>query len=134
MLMLVASMNVALAQNFPIDFETGTFNITNFDGGVLTVIDNPQSAGINTSVKVAQMIKNAGQPWAGSYITLADPIDFSNKKIFKMKVYSPKVGTKVLLKVENPSDNTIFYEKEMTTTIASKWEELQFDYAKIDAT
>jgi hypothetical protein len=80
------------------------------------------------------MIKNVGQPWAGSYITLADPIDFSTKKIFKMKVYSPKAATKVLLKVENPSDNTIFYEKEMITKLASQWEELQFDYSKIDVT
>jgi len=134
MLMFVASMNVALAQNFPIDFETGTYNITNFDGGSLTVIDNPQSSGINTSAKVAQMIKNAGQPWAGSYITLADPIDFSTKKIFKMKVFSLKAGTKVLLKVENPSDNKIFYEQEATTKLASQWEELQFDYSKIDVT
>ncbi|MDO8951838.1 MAG: hypothetical protein Q7U86_04385, partial [Draconibacterium sp.] len=133
-LMLFASFSFAQAQNLPIDFETGTFNITNFDGGTMTVIDNPQSSGINTSKKVARMIKNAGELWAGSYITLDNSIDFSTKKIFKMKVYSPKAGTKVLLKVENPSDNTIFYEKEMTTTIASKWEELQFDYAKIDAT
>jgi hypothetical protein len=133
-LMLFASFSFAQAQNLPINFETGTFNITNFDGGSMTVIDNPQSSGINTSKKVARMIKNAGELWAGSYITLDNSIDFSTNKIFKMKVYSPKAGTKVLLKVENPSDNTIFYEMEMTTTIASKWEELQFDYAKIDAT
>jgi len=131
-LMLLASLSLVQAQGFPVDFESGTFNITNFDGGSLTVIDNPQPSGINTSTKVAQMIKNVGQPWAGSYITLANPIDFSTKKIFKMKVYSPKVGTKVLLKVENPSDNTIFFEKEMTTKLANQWEELQFDYSKID--
>jgi hypothetical protein len=133
-LMLVASINVALAQNFPINFESGTYNITNFDGGAMTVIDNPQSSGINTSTKVAQMVKNAGNDWAGSYITLADPIDFSTKKIFKMKVFSPKAGTKVLLKVENPSDNKIFYEQEVTAKLANQWEELQFDYSKIDVT
>jgi len=133
-LMLIASMNFTKAQNLPVDFETGTFNITNFDGGAMTVIDNPQSSEINTSFKVAQMIKNAVQPWAGSYITLDNPIDFSTKKIFKMKVFSAKAGTKVLLKVENPSDNKIFYEKEMTTTLANQWEELLFDYSKIDIT
>jgi len=133
-LMLFASFSFAQAQNLPINFETGTFNITNFDGGSLTVIDNPQSSGINTSKKVARMIKNAGEQWAGSYITLDNSIDFTTKKIFKMKVFSPKVGTKVLLKVENPSDDKIFYEKEMITTLANKWEELQFDYSKIDVT
>jgi len=134
MLMLVASINVALAQNFPIDFEVGTYNITNFDGGALTVIDNPQSSGINTSTKVAQMIKNTGEPWAGSYITLADPIDFSTAKVFKMKTFSPKAGTKVLLKVENPGDKDIFFEKEVTTTLVNEWEELAFDYSTIDIT
>jgi len=134
LLLLLASFGLVKAQNLPIDFESGTLNITNFDGGALTVIDNPQSSGINTSTKVAQMIKNTGQPWAGSYITLPDPVDFSAKKIFKMKVFSPKVGTKVLLKVENPSDNTIFFEKEVTTKSANQWEQLQFDYKSINVT
>lgn len=133
-LMLFASLGFAKAQSLPIDFESGTFNITNFDGGALTVIDNPQSLGINTSTKVAQMVKNAGKEWAGSYITLDNSIDFSTKKIFKMKVHTPKVGTKVLLKVENPIDNKIFFEKEVTTKLANQWEELQFDYSKIDIT
>lgn len=133
-LMFLASFSMANAQSLPIDFESGTFNITNFDGGLLTVIDNPQSSGSNTSVKVAQMIKNAGEPWAGSYITLDNSIDFSTKKIFKMKVYTPKVGTKVLLKVENPIDNKIYYEIEVTTKLANQWEDLQFDYSKIDIT
>ncbi len=133
-LMLFASWSFAQAQNFPIDFETGTLNITDFDGGSLTVIDNPQSTGINTSTKVAQMIKNAGQPWAGSYITFVNPIDFSTKKIFKMKVFSAKAGTKVLLKVENPGNTDIFFEKEVATKLASQWEELTFDYSTVDIT
>jgi hypothetical protein len=35
------------------------------------------------------------------------------------------------LKVENPTDGTINFEKEVLTTVANAWEELTFDYATI---
>lgn len=118
----------------PVDFESSTlvFNFGNFDGGALSVISNPQSKGINTSAKVAKMVKSAGQPWGGSSFKLGSPIDFSVNKIFRMKVYSPRAGAKVLLKVENPSDNTISYEKEVATTLANAWEDMVFDYSAIN--
>lgn len=118
----------------PLDFESSTltYTFTNFDGGDVTVINNPQSSGINTSSKVGKMIKNAGQPWGGSWIELASPIDFSASKTFKMKVYSPRVGAKVLLKVENKTDGGINFEKEVSTTVANAWEDLTFDYSAIN--
>lgn len=116
-----------------LDFESSSpYNITNFDGGNLTVISNPQSGGINTSAKVAQMVKGAGQQWGGSFVTLDNPIDFSVKKTFKMKVYSPRAGAKVLLKVENFSNGALSFEKEVLTTVANGWEELTFDYSAIN--
>lgn len=128
------SSNVVNSLGLPLDFESATLNYawTNFDGGSVTVLANPQSNGINTSSKVAKMVKNAGMPWGGSYITLDNPIDFSVKKTFKMKVYSPRVGAKVLLKVENLNDFNIGFEKEVTTTVANGWEELTFDYSTIN--
>ena len=119
--------------NIPLTFEASiNHNITDFDGGNLTIINNPQANGINTSAKVARMVKNGGQPWGGSYITLDNPIDFSSSKIFRMKVYSPRVGAKVLLKVENLTDGSINIEKEVTTTKANEWEELTFDFSAIN--
>lgn len=117
----------------PLDFESASidYTFTNFDGGSVTVINNPQSGGINTSSKVAQMVKNAGQTWGGSYITLSNPIDFTNK-YFRMKVYSPRIGAKVLLKVENLTNGGISFEKELTTSMANAWEELVFDYTTIN--
>ncbi|MDB5205175.1 MAG: hypothetical protein JWR72_250 [Flavisolibacter sp.] len=119
--------------SLPLTFESATLNytFTNFDGGVTTVIANPQSGGINTSTKVARMVKNAGQTWGGSLIALDNPINFSTQKTFKMKVFSPRVGAKVLLKVENLTNSTISFEKEVTTTVANGWEELTFDYSAI---
>jgi hypothetical protein len=117
----------------PLDFQSTTlkYTFTDFEGGAVTVVDNPLSADINTSTKVAKMVKNAGATYAGSYITLDGPIDFT-KKIFKMKVLSPKVGAKVLLKVENLTDGSVSFEKEVLTTKANAWEELTFDYTGIN--
>src|SRR3989339_1737707 len=127
------STNVVAGVTLPLSFENTalTYTFLNFDGGGATVIDNPHKTGINTSNKVGRMIKSAGQPWGGSFIELAGPIDFS-KKTFKMKVYSPRVGAKVLLKVENATNGALNFEKEVTTTDANGWEELTFDYSAIN--
>jgi len=118
----------------PLTFESTTINyaFTNFDGGVVTVINNPQSNGINTSSKVAKMVKNAGQTWGGSFITLTGNIDFSVNKVFRMKVFSPRVGAKVLLKVENAANTALSYEKETLTTVANAWEDMVFNYTAVN--
>jgi hypothetical protein len=118
----------------PLDFEstTLTYAFTDFNGGNATVINNTQKSGINNSNQVVRMIKNADQPWGGSWLGLTSPINFSTKKTFKMKVFSPRVGAKVLLKVENQTNGSINFEKETTTTKANTWEELTFDYSAID--
>ncbi|TFF38556.1 hypothetical protein [Mucilaginibacter psychrotolerans] len=118
----------------PLDFQSATLNytFTDFEGGTVTVVNNPASGGINTSTKVAKMVKNPGATYGGSYIALPSPIDFSTKKTFTMKVWSPRVGAKVLLKVENLTNGGIGFEKEVTTTKANEWELLTFDYSAIN--
>ncbi len=118
--------------SLPLTFESGTFTFTDFDGGNATVVTNPNSGGINASSKVGKMIKNAGQPWGGSWIALSSAIDFSVKKTFKVKVFSPRIGAKLLLKVENQTNGALNFEKEVTTTTANAWEELTFDFSAIN--
>jgi hypothetical protein len=120
----------------PISFESLTVNyaFTDFGGGVATKINNPQMNGINTSAKVGKLVKNAPEVWGGSFITLGNPIDFSNNKVFRMKVYSPRVGAKVLLKTENLTNGGISFEKEVITTVANTWEDLAFDFRTINTT
>ena len=120
----------------PLTFESSTINyaFTNFDGGAVTIVNNPASGSINTTAKVAKMVKGAGQSWGGSYITLDSRIDFSTNKTFKVKVYSPRVGAKLLLKVENLTDGSIAFDKEVATTKANEWEEITFDYSAISTT
>ena len=124
-----------LPLELPLDFEAGasTYPWFNFDGGTATVVANPVSGGINTSASVGKMVKSAGQVWGGSFLTLSSPMNFSTNKVFRMKVYSPRVGAKVLLKVENSANSGQNYEKEVTTSIANAWEDLVFDYSGINA-
>jgi len=123
--------------NLPITFESFTVNyaFTDFGNAVSTVIDNPDTSGINTSDKVAEFVKPAGaEVWAGTFLTLENPIDFSTNKLFKMKVWSPKAGAVVKLKVENLTDGDITDEVDATTTVSNQWEELSFDFSQIDMT
>ena len=123
------------APSLPINFESSTvaYTFTDFEGGVGTKISNPNSGGINTSDNVGRIVKGAGQPWAGSYLTLAAPIDFSVNKIFKVKVYSPRVGAKLNLKVEGAA-GIVPYEREVVGTVANAWEEMTFDYQAVSTT
>ncbi len=132
LLSLFVSIVTVQAADLPLTFEAGTYDITNFDGGVLTVEDNPQKSGINNSNKVAQMVKNDWETWGGSYITLDNNIDFNSGNTFKVKIYSPRVGAKVLLKIENASDSQVYHEKEELTSVANQWEELSFDFSGVN--
>jgi len=118
----------------PITFESPTINyaFTNFGGATATKIANPQINGINTSANVGRMVKNGPEVWAGSFLTLGGPIDFSVNRVFRMKVFSSRVGAKVLLKTENLTNGGIFFEKEVLTTVANAWEDLAFDFRTIN--
>jgi hypothetical protein len=133
LLLLAGHLSLAQTVALPLTFETGTFTFTDFGGGVMTVIDNPNVSGINTTSKVARMVKNAGEVFGGSFIELSAPIDLSAGKIFKMKLFANRVGAKLLFKVENQTNGGIFFEQEKLTTVANAWEEMTFDFSAINA-
>ncbi len=121
--------------NLPVGFESFTVNyaFVNFGNAYSSVIDNPDKSDINTSNRVAQTVKISGaEIWAGSFLTLENPIDFSTRTIFKLKLWSPKAGATVKLKVENLTNGEIGYEIDALTTVANEWEELSFDFSGID--
>ena len=131
---LIKTVTIVDPVLLPINFESPTVNyaFTDFGGGVVTKINNLQINGINTSAKVGKMVKNAPEVYGGSLITLGAPIDFSANKVFRMKVFSPRIGAKVLLKVENLTNGGINFEKEVATTVANTWEDLVFNYSTIN--
>lgn len=113
-----------------LDFESSApYAFTDFDGGVATRIANPHRTGINTSATVMRLVKGAGAVWAGSKITMAAPVDFSTKRVLKVKVYSPVAGIRLLLKFEGAGP---FFEKlSAPITAANVWEELTFDFSAV---
>ncbi len=122
----VTQSAVPLPIVFPIDFETGPYSFTDFSGGVAEVIANPYQTGINTSANVAKIIRNGGEIWAGSYLSLDNSIDFTNTTTISMKVYSPRKGVPVLFKLEGDAPST---EKSVNTTLANAWETLQWNFS-----
>ena len=112
--------------SLPIDFEGGAYDFIDFDGGISNVISNPESSGINTSATVAQIVKGAGQPWAGSKLILEEKLDFTSKNSFSMKVFSPRADVPVLLKIEGP--NGAEPDNIVSTAKANEWETLTWNY------
>jgi hypothetical protein len=123
--------------NLPLDFESATlpYSFTNFGGATTVIATNTNSTGINTSTKVGALTKaNASQTWAGSFIELSNPINFSSMKKIKMKVWSPQSGIIVKLKLENLANANINIERDANVTLANGWQEITFDFTGISLT
>jgi hypothetical protein len=133
-----ASQIIAL----PLDFESSAityawsgFGASDFGPIPASVITNPNQSGINVSNKVVKIEKLSGaQVWAGASLNLDSKVDFTKGTNIKVSVWSPKVGAKILYKMEDstsPKDGngnpTINVEVEATTTVANAWEVLTFD-------
>ena len=119
----------------PVDFESENlaYNFTNFGGATAERIANPDQSGANTSGFVAKLNKGSGaEVWAGATLELEDVIDFSEGTTFRLKTWSPLVGAVVKLKIENASDPNISFEADATTSVASQWEELTYDFSGVD--
>lgn len=130
-LLILLISSIGFSQTTLLDFESST-TWTNFDGGVMTTEANPHNNSDNSSANVGKMVKNADKTWGGSWTQLSSAIDFANNNTLTMKVYSPRVGATVLLKVENATTGSINFEKTATTTVANGWETLTFDYSAIN--
>ncbi|MBP0902895.1 hypothetical protein ACFSKN_07735 [Mariniflexile gromovii] len=125
-------ITIAKPTELPIDFEIFDASaFIGFGGASAAVVDNPDTNG-NTSSKVGKIVKGGPETWAGNVITTSAPIDFSTKKFIKMKVWSPRAGGKMILKLENLTDGSINKEVEVTTVGNGAWEEVVFDLSTID--
>ena len=118
----------------PMTFEDPNvwYNWGDFGGSQTSVIPNPYISGINTSATVGKIIKMKDQTWAGNYIMLSAPLDLSQKHVFKVKVYSQRIGMRVQLQLERTGDNSFQDSREVMTTKANQWEELTFDFSGVD--
>ncbi len=108
----------------PVDFEDSNvaYNFSDFEGGVASVVGNPDMSGINLSSTVGQMLKFPGQVYGGSTLALDGNIDFSGNSVFTMNVWASR-AVPVLLKLEGLNQ-----EVTANHTGSGTWEELTFDF------
>ncbi len=99
-----------------------------FGAGIdrLMIMDNPLSAGINTSAKVGAYNDPVHDPWAALCVNFGESIDLSTFNHFKVDVASPAAGIPVLLKLEGGTSNA--YETWVNTTKSGEWETLEGDF------
>ncbi len=125
-----AATEVAL----PIGFQstTLTYDIIGFEGAEDTSVDaNPDPSGINPTSRVVRSLKaSGGQFFAGSLLNLDSPIDFSASQKFRMKVWSPKAGIPVRVRLED-QNNTAGIELDSNTTTSNVWEEIEWDFSGV---
>ncbi len=124
-LFFVASAQVSL----PVDFESGTTTeaFTDFDGGLAEVVANPAPDAFNDSETVARIVREGGQVWAGSLLQLDGLLDFSTEKSIRMKVWSPRQGVRIKLKLEGEPD--LSYEVDQWNTTQGGWEEMHWNFS-----
>ena len=118
----------------PIDFESFDKSVfISFGGTSHDVVANPDKTG-NSSETVGKVTKGAGEVWAGNVITTTNPIsDLDVKNQIKFKVWSPRAGGSITMKLENIDDAGINSGEITVTTVGnSSWEEVAFDMSSID--
>ena len=137
--LLLKSGGSVLAQNYPIDFETGgngaTWTWTVFENSgnpSLEIVTNPNTGGINSSATVAKFTAlQTGQPWAGCESQHGSDIgifslDASNSTL-KIMVYKTVISD-VGLKFVIPTSGSLG-EIKVANTVTNAWEELTFDFS-----
>ncbi|MBO6879249.1 hypothetical protein [Winogradskyella sp.] len=98
------------------------------------VVANPDQSGLNTTGNVAQLTKTSGsQPWAGTFFDVSQALDLTNYTKIRMKVWSPKLGAVVKLKVEDSTNGDNSFEVDLVTTTTNEWEELTYDFSAAPA-
>ena len=125
-----------VATTLPINFEGSvvTSDFINEDGGIATIIPNPQINANNPSATVGQFVRSGGAPWAKSKLALTDFIDnFSTVGSISMKVYTEApVGTLLKFKIE--SNVAAFAdERNALTTVSGEWATYTWDFTNFDS-
>jgi len=114
----------------PLDFESGTIDVTEFGGGpALQVVTNPDANGINTSANVCEFT-HGYETWAGFFFDMNGFLDFSTNTNIEFKMYAPTTGT-VRVKIENSQNSNVeFYETDVNITQAGTWELITADLSQ----
>jgi len=121
-------INAEARVSMPLLFEDRFFNweqaFTDFEGGSVSVVENPDSDQVNSSDWVGMMVKDGGQFYGGSWFETERSFSFSSEhNEITMKVWSPREDVPILVKLEQ-QDGTAEYETVVNTTASGEWENM----------
>ena len=120
-----------LPVSLPLTFEDYSFDweraFTGFSGGEITVVENPHPHEVNDSDWVGRMVKDGGAFWGGAFMHVNRVFVFDeDNHTITMKVWSPREGVQVLMKVEQ-QNGVMDYQIAEPTTTSGEWEEMSWD-------
>lgn len=117
----------------PIGFESATLNYNpqEFGGAPSIVTVNPLAGELNSSTNALQTQKVVGsETFAGIFMDLDVPVDFSGSQQVSALVFAPNAGTEVLLAFEDGAQGqSSQVAATATTSIGNQWQELIFDFS-----
>jgi len=113
--------------SLPLDFESVEPVFTTFGNSSYSVIANPDPSGINTSSKVLETV-HGNETWAGLYVDLDSPLDFSSATSISLNVWAPITGD-FRFKIENSANTNDFVEVDGSVTSANSWQEIIVDFS-----
>ncbi len=95
----------------------------------LTVVNNPDPTGVNTSAKVGRYVDpvGAGLEWAALVHNNVTPIDLSVNNYMRLKIWAPKVGN-LLLKLED-GGAAMEVSIPITAAMTNKWVSVGGDFS-----
>jgi len=102
-----------------------------------TVVDNPLSAGINTSSKVLQFNRrgtdDGGLPWGGFWANADPNIDLTANKYLHVKVLKTRISP-LRFKMEGGPTGTLEQKSMYPQTKVSQWEDIVFKFDTLGMT
>jgi hypothetical protein len=122
-----ACSGVAVKPNILDDFECQ--RNANYQNGwdSLSVVNNPDATGANTSAKVGKYLDPVGEPYGNILHNNVDPIDLSVNNYFRMKLWTSKVGL-LLLKLED-GGAALEVPVQITAAMTNKWVDVGADFS-----
>ena len=117
--------------SLPVIFEDRFFNwedaITGFEGGSVSVVENPDPDDVNSTDWVGKMVKDGGASNGGAWFEVERPFSFSDDhNEITMKVWSPREDVPILVKLEQLNGDSV-YEIVRPTTASRQWEKLTWE-------
>ena len=109
------------------DYDSIDIAFTGFGGSTFLEVNNPFVSTVNSSARVGRTVQGLDS-WAGIYSQLLKSINFNETPIFKMKVYSTKIGD-LLIKFEDEVDQNSVFEKMVSLTTLNQWTEISVDFS-----